>query len=112
MFIKINQHSTIKEAIITDTSKLNVIIAEQFKEEIKAHLTNSNTKLIINLENISFIDSSGFGALISILKLARNNDCKLKLCNINHELLEMFELIHLHKVFDIEKNLTTAINNF
>lgn len=112
MFIKINQYNTIKEAIINDTTKLNVVIADQFKKELKSHLTAPNTKLIINLENISFIDSSGFGALISLLKVSRSNNCKLKLCNINDELFKMFELIHLHKVFDIEDNLKACISNF
>jgi anti-sigma B factor antagonist len=112
MFIKINQHNTVKEAVITETSKLNVVIADKFKKELKPHLIEPDTKLIINLENISFIDSSGFGALISLLKVARSNKCQLKLCNINHELLEMFKLIHLHKVFDIEENLNTCLNNF
>lgn len=112
MLIKINQHNTVTEAIITDTSKLNVVIADQFKHELKAHLSGPDTKLIINLENISFIDSSGFGALISLLKVARSNNCQLKLCNINDELFKMFELIHLHKVFDIEENLNTCLSNF
>lgn len=112
MFIKIIQHNSIKEVIITGTTKLNVVIANTFKDELKKHLIYPETKLIINLENISFIDSSGFGALISLLKVARSNNCRLKLCNINNELFKMFELIHLHKIFDIEDSTNTCISKF
>ncbi len=112
MHIKINNHNNIKEAIIEGCTKLNVINSEELKSVFQSHLTTPNTKLIINFQNISFIDSSGFGALISLLKIARGNDCVLKLCNINEELYKMFELIHLHKVFSIEKNIDKCINNF
>lgn len=112
MHIKINNHNNIKEAIIEDCAKLNVINAEEFKTVLKAHLATPDTKLIVNFQNITFIDSSGFGALISLLKVARSNDCILKLCNINDELYKMFELIHLHKVFDIEENINRCISNF
>lgn len=112
MQITINNHNSIKEALILETSKLNMINSEIFKKELKPHLSIADSRLIINFENIDFIDSSGFGALISLLKVARNNNCVLKLCNINEELYKMFELIHLHKVFDIEENINSCISNF
>ncbi len=95
-----------------NVSKLNILIAQSLKEEVAQYLTNANTKLILNLEGIEYVDSSGFGALLSILRNAKNNDSQFKLCNMSSEVMELVKLLQLHNVFDIYDNINQCIETF
>ena len=84
-----------------NVSKLNILIAQSLKEEVAQYLTKANTKLILNLTGVEYVDSSGFGALLSILRNAKNNNSQFKICNISPEVMELVKLLQLHNVFDI-----------
>ncbi len=95
-----------------NVSKLNILIAQSLKEEVAQYLTNANTKLILNLEGVEYVDSSGFGALLSILRNAKNNDSQFKLCNMSPEVMELVKLLQLHNVFDIYDSINQCIETF
>jgi len=56
-----------------NTDRFNALITEPVKEEIKSFFNTTGTKLILNLEGIRYIDSSGFGVFLSIMKTAANS---------------------------------------
>ena len=95
-----------------ETSRFNALITEPIKEELKSFYNNPNTKLILNLEGIEFIDSSGFGVFLSIMKTANNSYGQFKLCNIKSEVMELFKLLQLHNVFEIFPNLDDCLKSF
>ena len=95
-----------------NVSKLNILIAQSLKEEVAQYLTKANTKLILNLKGIEYVDSSGFGALLSILRNAKNNDSQFKICNISPEVLELVKLLQLHNVFDIGDSVDKCMETF
>ncbi|MDK2978156.1 MAG: anti-sigma factor antagonist [Bacteroidales bacterium] len=93
-------------------NKLNILIAQTLKEEVAQYLTKANTKLILNLDGIEYVDSSGFGALLSILRNAKNNDSQFKICNVSPDVMELVKLLQLHNVFDICDNIDECLNSF
>jgi len=93
-------------------NKLNILIAQTLKEEVAQYLTKANTKLILNLDGIEYVDSSGFGALLSILRNAKNNDSQFKICNVSPDVMELIKLLQLHNVFDICDNIDECLNSF
>jgi anti-sigma B factor antagonist len=93
-------------------NKLNILIAQTLKEEVAQYLTKANTKLILNFEGIEYVDSSGFGALLSILRNAKNNDSQFKICNVSSDVMELIKLLQLHNVFDICDNIDECLNSF
>ncbi|MDY6799685.1 MAG: STAS domain-containing protein [Bacteroidota bacterium] len=95
-----------------NVNKLNILIAQTLKEEVAQYLTKANTKLILNLEGIEYVDSSGFGALLSILRNAKNNDSQFKICNVSSDVMELIKLLQLHNVFDICDNIDECLNSF
>ena len=97
---------------LDNVSKLNILIAQTLKEEVAQYLTKANTKLVLNLEGVEYVDSSGFGALLSILRNAKNNDSQFKICHISPEVMELVRLLQLHNVFDICENVEECINTF
>ncbi len=95
-----------------NVNKLNILIAQSLKEEVAQFLTKPNTKLILDMDGIEYVDSSGFGALLSILRNAKNNDSQFKLCNISDDVMELIRLLQLHNVFDICNSLDEGIKDF
>ncbi|MFP4046297.1 MAG: STAS domain-containing protein, partial [Bacteroidales bacterium] len=92
-----------------NVSKLNILVAQSLKEEIAQYLNKPGKKLILNLDGIEYIDSSGFGALLSILRNAKNNDSFFKICNISPDVMELVKLLQLHNVFEIHDTVEDCI---
>lgn len=93
-------------------SRFNALIAEPVKEELKKLLSTPNTDLILNLEGVRFVDSSGFGVFLSAMKTANNNSGSFKLCNIAPEVMELFKLLQLHNVFEIFNTLDDCLKSY
>lgn len=110
--LKHESNNGIEILTFDNISKLNILIAQSLKEEVAQYLTKANTKLILNLEGVEYVDSSGFGALLSILRNAKNNDSQFKICNISPEVMELVKLLQLHNVFDICDSIDKCIETF
>jgi anti-sigma B factor antagonist len=93
-------------------NKFNALITEPVKDELKSFFNKPNTRLILSLEGVHFIDSSGFGVFLSIMKTANNNYGHFRMCNITPEVMELFKLLQLNNVFDIYNNLDDCIKSF
>ena len=66
--------------------------------------TNNQTLLIIDLEQVEFMDTSGLVALAKALKTARKRCCRLVLCNLQAPVKLIFELTQLDSIFEIFDN--------
>lgn len=76
-----------------NSPELKTVILHQFDAEKK--------NLIIDLNEVRFIDSSGLGVLVSGFKNASSRNGVLLLCSMQQQVKSMFELTRLHRVFDI-----------
>ncbi|MDI9539146.1 MAG: STAS domain-containing protein [Bacteroidota bacterium] len=88
---------------IEGTDRLNVTIAATIKEQLSEQLVNCGYNLVLDFQNIRFIDSTGIGVLISALKAARENNGNFQLANVNKEVFSLLSLMKLDKVFDFSK---------
>jgi anti-sigma B factor antagonist len=69
-------------------------------------------KLIVNLSITEFMDSTGLGVLVSLLKAARNRGGDIVLCNMSNTVRALFELTRLHTVFKIFDEESGALRTF
>lgn len=92
--------------------KFNAIIAEEVREELIRHFDAPNTKVIIDLEGIKYIDSSGFGCFLATMKASRNNYGIMKICCPDTEVKDLFVTLQLHTVFEIYDNLEICKASF
>ncbi len=99
-------------ASLSDVSRFNALISEPVKEELKSLFSSPDTKLILDLEGVKFIDSSGFGVFLSIMKTANNSYGYFKICNICEEVMELFKLLQLHNIFEIYNTREDALKSF
>jgi anti-sigma B factor antagonist len=95
-----------------NVNRFNALIAEPVKEQMKSLFVKPNTKLILNMEGIDFVDSTGFGVFLSIMKTANNNYGFFKICNIAPGVMELFKLLQLHNVFEIYNTKEDCLKSF
>ena len=100
------------DVISFSVNKINALIVDEIREEILKVFDNSNSKVIIDLKGVEYIDSSGFGCFLSVMKAARNNYSILKFANPEPRVTELFETLHLQTVFQIYSDLDTYIKSF
>lgn len=110
--LKVELINNVYVASFENINRFNALITEPVKEQLNNLFNKPNTKLILNLEGISFIDSSGFGVFLSVMKTASVNYGHFKLCNISKEVMELFKLLQLHNVFEIYSNLEDCLKSF
>jgi anti-sigma B factor antagonist len=78
--------------------------AEEFKQEIVKMIENGAEIIVIDFQDVSFMDSSGLGALVLSLKTIRSAGIQLYLCSINEQIKMLFELTSMDRVFEIFAN--------
>jgi anti-sigma B factor antagonist len=83
-----------------DLEHLDAGNAKQFRQDIGPEI-EPHAKVVFDMSGVQFVDSSGCGALLSCLReqTARGGD--LKLCGISKPVRALFELVRMHKIFDI-----------
>lgn len=112
MITQLTEQQGIFIAEFRDLKRFTLAITEEVKSELKPLLSKENTRLIFNLEHIEFIDSSGIGCIISLVKTAKSNHSEIKLCNLSQEVMDIINLLHLQMILDIEKNTESALQAF
>lgn len=73
----------------------------QFREEVNVLVQSGADVILIDLKDVTFIDSSGLGALVAALKTVRSAGGKLLICSINEQVRMLFELTSMDRVFDV-----------
>jgi anti-sigma B factor antagonist len=75
-------------------------------------LANSSKHILLNLENITYIDSSGIGELISAFTSVKNAGGELKLLKLTKKVHDLLQITKLYTVFDIKDDEATAVASF
>lgn len=100
------------DIITFSVNKINATIIDTIKEGVSKVFDNSNSKVIIDLKGVEYIDSSGFACFLSLHKAARSSYGTLKFVNPEPRVTEIFQTLHLHTVFEIFNDLDTCIRSF
>jgi anti-sigma B factor antagonist len=88
--------------------RLDASVALAFKEEVLKLIAAGDSTLVLDLQSVQFMDSSGLGAVVSVLK-ALGAKGRLAVCNPNAALLSLFKLTRMDKVFTISGTIEEAV---
>jgi anti-sigma B factor antagonist len=91
--------------------ELDAANAGEFKRDM-APLLNAHDKLVLDLSRLRFVDSSGLGGFISCLRKLNAKGGDLKLCGLSKQVRAVFELVRMHRVFDILTTSEEAVRAF
>ena len=109
----INIEKRDKIDIVTfSVNKINATTIDEIKEGLRKLFDNSNSKVIIDLKGVEYIDSSGFAWFLSLHKAARSSYGTLKFVNPEPRVTELFHTLHLHTVFEIFDDTEVCIKSF
>lgn len=78
--------------------------AGQFRQEISNLVDSGVDIVLIDFQDVTFMDSSGLGALVLALKTIRAAGSKLYICSVNEQIKMLFELTSMDRVFEIFPN--------
>jgi anti-sigma B factor antagonist len=81
------------------SGKLTAEIAAEFKKEVRA-LIPQTKRVVLDLEGVGFMDSSGLGAVIAVYVTAKNAHCELQLINLSKKIQGLLGMTGLLSVFE------------
>jgi anti-sigma B factor antagonist len=84
---------------------------EYFADALMKHI-KENDKLVVELENIEYINSAGLGALIKIYSACREKGCAFKMANPRPRIAAFFDITKMNTLFDIHPALQEALESF
>ena len=82
------------------------------RETIGALVGKGNKKILLKLGEVTYIDSSGIGALVSAFNVIRGQGGELKLVNVTQKVRDLLHMTKLDTLFDIKDDEATAIAAF
>jgi anti-sigma B factor antagonist len=93
----------------------DVVLGEassSLREKIKVLLAENKKKLVLDMSEMKFIDSSGLGALVGIHHSAKASGASLRLCNLGAKFNDLLRITGLLGVFSVSCNEAEAIQSF
>jgi anti-sigma B factor antagonist len=83
-----------------------------FRENIKDLTALGNRKLLLNLADVSYIDSSGIGEMVSAFTSVTNQGGQLKLLNLTKRVKDLLQITKLYTVFEVFDDEAAAVRSF
>ena len=107
---------TTQDQILIITPEIDSLDAKdspEFKTKVIDLIThNEFHQVIFDLHRLQFIDSTGLGTFLSVLRVLNTKGGELKLARMNKPIRTMFELVSMHKIFEIFNSTEEAIRSF
>jgi len=82
------------------------------REAVKDLLAKGQKKILLNLGDVSYIDSSGIGELVSAFTSVRNQGGELKLLKLTKKVHDLLQITKLYTVFDIKDDEASAVQSY
>jgi len=86
--------------------------ASSFRDTIRDLVAKGDKKIVLNLGDVSYIDSSGIGELVSAFTTVTNQGGQLKLLNLTKRIQDLLQITKLYTVFEVYDDETKAVQSF
>ncbi len=87
--------------VIKLSGNLNSTTSQEFRQNITKIIEVGVKIVLLDFQDVTFMDSSGLGALVLAFKTLRAADIQLVICSINEQVRILFELTNMDKIFEI-----------
>lgn len=92
-----------------------IVLGEEstaLRETVKGLLAGGQKSIVLNMSNVTYIDSAGLGALVAAHHSAKTQAASLRLSNLGAKFQEVLQVTKLLTVFDVYDNETKAVASF
>ena len=110
MDIKVEKVKDVSVVILE--GEINVNNASELRAALKKLVDEGSRKISVDLENVSFIDSSGLAVLIEAVQNLEPLKGELRLCHVNASIQGIFRITKIHKLINIYDNRELALKGF
>ena len=109
MDLKLGHHAKDGIEVIDVQGEIDIYTAPRLRELLIDLVSKNHYQLVVNLDKVGFLDSTGLGVLVGGLKRARAHDGSLDLVCTQERILKIFKITGLTKAFGIHKTVDQAI---
>lgn len=95
--------------VVAASGEIDVATAPVLRDRLTELIAAGARRIVVDLEDVDFIDSTGLGVLVGGVRQARTQDGDLRLVCTNARLLKVFEATGLHEVFTIAATVDDAV---
>ncbi len=110
MDLSISSETRDEVTIVHVGGEIDVYTAPVLRERLDEHISAGRHNLVIDLQDVSFMDSTGLGVLVGRLKLVRVTNGTLRLVTSSERILKVFTITGLDKVFQIFGSVDDALS--
>jgi anti-sigma B factor antagonist len=86
--------------------------ASTFRDTIRSLVGSGHKKMLLNLGEVSYIDSSGIGEMVSGYTTVNNQGGQVKLLNLTKRVKDLLQITKLYTVFEVFEDETAAVQSF
>ncbi len=110
--MEIRKDTVENATVLKLTGRLDASSSKTVKETVKDLLETGVCNMVLDMEGIDFIDSTGLGSLVAALRSVTNKGGEIKIAGLRERVRVIFELTRLHRIFDIYDNGVEAAASF
>ena len=110
MEIKVREDGKVQ--ILACVGRMDAQVSALLKEHIQELLDTGATQLIMDLEGLEFLDSSGLGALVACLRRVKEKKGEIKLAGLRPEVRSIFDITRVSRLFHICESVSDAVKAF
>jgi anti-sigma B factor antagonist len=92
-----------------------IVLGEEsnaLREKVKSLVAEGKKKIVLNMENVSFIDSAGLGTLVAAHHSAKGQGASLRLCHLGAKFSEVLQITKLMTIFEVYNTEAEAVASF
>ena len=113
MALKMNERELDGVSIVALEGR--IVLGEEsnsLRERVKGLLGQNKKKIVLNMDNVTYIDSAGLGTLVAAHHSAKSQSASLRLSNLGSKFQEVLQVTKLFTVFDVYDSETAAVRSF
>ena len=111
MSLKITNHDVGDVAVLTLDGR--IVFGEatsSVRDQVKTLLAAGKKKLVLNMEKVTFVDSTGLGMLVGVRQSAKTAGAQLRLSNVEARYSELLKMTQLWPLFDVSNTEADAVS--
>lgn len=112
MALKINSREVDGVTVVSLDGR--IVLGEEtnsLREKVKNLLAEGKQKLVLDMSNVTLIDSAGLGTLVGVHQSASTRGASLRLCNLGAKFRELLQMTRLLTVFEVSNNEAEAVRS-
>ena len=109
MGMQVNREEIADAIVLTVRGSVDITSSPELRGELKAALDREIPRIVVDLGEVSFVDSSGLATLIEALQRTQAYNGQVVLCNLSQAVLGVFELANLDHIFQIRSSRDAAL---